>query len=538
MKRSSLLVGATLLLLPCMASADNLSTGSPANTFDIDQTFVQTAAGQPNQLTDFRWLPDGRLVITVKTGQVYVRPAGGGALLMAGTFLVDTESEKGLLGVAIHPQFGTTGQLIWYYSAKDPTPPPAGDGSDMDRHRVVVRTLNAQNQLGAGETVLVRNLRGPANHDGGALEVGSDGFLYIGVGDTGCNSGRIPEPIYTPTNYYGTCLADDPTQKGGGNGKILRVNIDGSIPASNPLVGSGDVTQCANACGTAPTTFAAGRQELFAWGFRNPFRIWMDPVTNKLWVGDVGEVSYEEINIVERGRHYGWPWREGRHGNPVAKCRDIRVGTNGGTPVMDQDCVEPIYNCRHGRAGLDTTVDPGCDSITGGMIVDSCNWPAPYKGRYFFGDNANGTLYSLPINAARDGVAGARENFGAVSGTPTAIRVGPDGALYYSVLQGNANPGRIVRISPKTPVACQPGMDGGVIGPTVDGAVGPTVDGAVGPTVDGAVGPTVDGGTTGDGDDSGCGCRAGARSGAPGAPLLGGLLVLGLVLVALRRRRR
>jgi glucose/arabinose dehydrogenase len=436
------------------ACADSLSTTgipSPAETFDLDSSFVSGMG----EVTDFRRLPDGRLVIITRTGTAYVRAAGGGAPVEAGVFSVDTESEKGLLGLAVDPQFATNQRLYFYYSAGGSAPVP---GSDANRHRVVARVLSAGDQLGP-EILLLQNLRGPANHDGGALEVGPDGYLYVGVGDSGNNSETVAEPPYTPTNFYGTCLADHPTQYGGGNGKILRIALDGSIPPSNPLVGAINVTACAPGPATPISLVNLGppRPEIFAWGFRNPFRLWADPRTGLLWVGDVGEISYEEIDVVQPGRHHGWPWREGGHGWPTAKCRDVRIGTAAGglLPILDDDCVEPVYFCRHDNtANLDQSVDGGCRSIAGGQIVDECQWPAAYRGLYYFADSPTGALYALTPTAARDGIVGERMDIGTIDpGLPVTLRTGNDGALYVAVFP-YGGPGRIVRIAPKVPVAC------------------------------------------------------------------------------------
>jgi glucose/arabinose dehydrogenase len=450
-------MAAAVAVLACAlevpAWADSLATTgspSPADTFDLDSSFVTGI----DQITDLRWLPDGRMVILTKTGTAWVRPADGSPLVSAGSFSVDTSSEKGLLGVAVDPRFSANQRLYFYYSADGSAPVP---GTDANRQRVVMRVLSAANQLGP-ETLLLQNLRGPANHDGGALDVGPDGYLYVGVGDTGNNSNLPPEPPYTPTNFYGTCLADDPTQHGGGNGKILRIALDGTIPPTNPLVGATNVT----ACGPGPATpisqgnLGSPRTELYAWGFRNPFRLWVDPLTGKVWVGDVGEISYEEIDVVQPGRHHGWPWREGAHGWPTGKCREVRVGTaGGGGPIQDQDCVDPAYFCRHDdTAGLDMTVDGGCDAITGGQIVDSCDWPAPYRGLYYFADNANGSLYALAPNANRDGVTGPRIGVGTVAPDfPVALRTGNDGALYVAVFP-NGGSSRVIRVAPKSPGVC------------------------------------------------------------------------------------
>jgi glucose/arabinose dehydrogenase len=428
------------------AHADTLSTAgtpSPADTFTIDEDFVSGTG----LTTDFRFLPDGRMVIINKLGNVFVRPAGGGALVLAGSFDVDTDTEKGLLGIAVHPDFATNHQLFFYYSADEAT--------DAERNRVVMRTLGDDGQLSDEETPIVTGLRGPANHDGGALDVGPDGYLYVGVGDTGCNSNMSTEPPYTPTNYYATCLADDATSNGGGNGKILRVALDGSIPPTNPLVGATNVSACGGSCSEAidPGMLDDARPDVFAWGFRNPFRLWVDPRTGLVWAGDVGEITYEEVDIVRGGRHYGWPWREGAKGHAVTTCRTVRVGTTTtGDPIMDQDCVEPVYYCRHNNPEADQNVDGGCTAITGGQIVDTCTWPAPFRGRYVFGDSSTSSLWTLVPNGTRDGIVGGRADFATIDGAPVAIRTGNDGALYVAVL-----PDRIVRIAPIAPVACTDG---------------------------------------------------------------------------------
>ncbi len=446
--RNALAMALAIAAATTIARADSLSTvgsPSPASTFTIDETFVP---GLP-LLTDFRFLPDGRIVAIAKSGDVWLAPAGGGTPALLDTLRVDTESDKGLLGLAVDPRFAATRRLFFYYAAAD----DAG-GTDTDRSRVVARTLGADDVLQRSEAVLVSGLRGPLNHNGGGLDIGPDDLLYVGVGDTGCNSGLPPEPPSPPTNFYPTCLADHPTARGGGTGKILRIQLDGGIPPANPLAGATNVTACGETCGTpiAADQLGAPRAEIFAWGFRQPFRLWVDPITGLAWVGDVGEVAYEEIDVVRAGRHHGWPWREGRRGHPPAQCQLVRVGTTpDGRPILDQPCVDPVYVCRHDPI-VDPTVDAGCVSITGGQIVDSCSWPASFRGRYVFGDNVTGALWTIAPNADRDGVAGARADFAAIDAPPVAIRTGPDGALYVAVFAG-----RIARIAPREPSACDGG---------------------------------------------------------------------------------
>jgi len=427
-----------LLLLTLWVSvpvaAQTLTAGGPANTFQV----ASYVSGQ-GQLTDFRFLPDGRVVMTEKTGAVKVRRTDG-TVVTAGSFAVDSDSEKGLLGVERDPQFQSNGYLYFY----------ASDGpSTANKHRVLRVVLGSNDMLActnqqcspaqAGVLVLLQNLQGPANHDGGGLAIGPDGKLYVGVGDTGSNSG-VP-PGGTITNYIGTCLTT-------ANGKVLRINLDGTIPSDNPLAAPGTtVPACTGSPGSAPNPndlTGTPRREIWSWGFRNPFRFWFDAQTGRLWVGDVGEVSYEEVDLVTKGQHYGWPWREGTFGYAATTCANL--GANG----TGSACVDPSYFCEH--AGAAGNNDGNCQSITGGVFVDSASFPLPYRGRYFFGDNANGNVWTLTPNANRDGfVASPRADFGTGFGTVTRFLVGPDGNLYLSRVEGS-----ILVVSPK------PGIDAGV----------------------------------------------------------------------------
>jgi glucose/arabinose dehydrogenase len=420
---------AALVASPALAMAAAPPTPPPG--FEVSDFVTGLEA-----VTDFAFLPDGRVVITEKAGAVKVRRKDG-KVVNAARFAVDDSSEKGMLGVAVDPDFLRTKRIFLYYSAAD-----SAGGTDLDRHRVVSLLVKDGDTLDrASEKILARGLRGPANHDGGGLAIGTDGKLYIGVGDTGCNSGLSPHRPYRPTNYFGTCLSN-------ANGKILRVNLDGSIPKDNPLVGVRAVTACGDTCRdpVEKGKTAAPREDIWAWGLRNPWRFWFDPRTSKLWVGDVGEVTYEEITIVEKGRHHGWPWREGPRGWPDTRCAETVPNTGR--------CVDPVYSCSPGRGG--GGVDGGCRSITGGLIVDSCHWPESDRGRYVFGDNFTGSLWTLKVNAARTGVErGSRRDFIRLrDGIPVSLHLGPDGNLYVASFPGDA--GKILRIAPTKPVPCKP----------------------------------------------------------------------------------
>lgn len=405
------------LWVAALAACPRAAGRAPAPALAFQE--IVTGLREP---TDLAFLPDGRMVICEKGGAVRLRAADG-SLSTAGRFPVDARSEKGLLGVVVHPAFSANRLLFFYYSRAD-----AAGGSDLDRHRVVSIALGTDGKLDAAtETVRLGGLRGPANHDGGALAIGPDGMLYVGVGDTGCNSGRPPEPARPPTNYFATCLTN-------GNGKILRIALDGSTPPGNPLAEVGRATACGARCGAAPSGLGAPRADIWAWGFRNPWRFAFDPRTGLLWVGDVGEVTYEEVTIARAGRHHGWPWREGARGWPPSRCRET---------VPDAgDCVDPAYFCRHGDAA--GGIDGECQSITGGAFLEGPAWPVEWRGLYLFSDNANGRVWTLSPDASRTGVVpGSRREVGRIAGSPVSMRAGPDGLIYVAVLSGS-----IVRIGP------------------------------------------------------------------------------------------
>jgi glucose/arabinose dehydrogenase len=373
--------------------------------------------------TDVAFLPDGRMLVTEKGGAFKIASPGGVATL-AGTFDVDDESEKGLLGVAVDPAFATTRRVFLYLSARE--------ANDDDRNRVLSVRLRADGTVDPDprtQQIIVRGLHGPANHDGGALAIGPDGKLYIGVGDSGFNPGTPPEPPREPTNHFASCLSN-------ANGKILRVELDGSPPADNPLAGVALATACGGAPGDplSASVRAPPRREIWAWGFRNPWRFWFDPRTGNLWVGDVGEVTYEEIDIARAGKHHGWPWREGPHGWPTSKCAEV-VPESGA-------CVDPLYHCRHGDAA--DGIDGDCQSITGGLIVDAPSWPAAERGRYVFSDNVNGRIWSVAVDEARSAIVpGTRREIARVpDGAPVSLREGPGGEPYVVIL-----PGRVAKLA-------------------------------------------------------------------------------------------
>lgn len=507
--RTLLVLGSIVALSsPLVARADTtLADGAPFETFDVDDAFV-TGVGL---VTAFRFLPDGRMLIAAKDGDVRIRSTTG-TLSIAATLTVDSGSERGVLGIAVDPHFTTNQRIFIYYS---------GGPSVANRHRVSSFTMTGDTIDLASEQVLVENLEGPANHDGGALSI-HDHYLFVGTGDTGCNQ-TTPQAPALHRNLLSTSFNS-------ANGKVLRIDIDGpTIPADNPYVGATNVSgiplpysaihtdgdHCpAGSSGVLSLTGDAARPEIYALGFRNAFRVWADPKTGYVWVGDVGEVEYEEIDVVKSpGGHYGWPFIEGpeRFGWTDDQCATL--SPNPG------NCISPVYSCHHDApATLDgVTYDGDCKSITGGLIVDSCTFPESFRGQYFFGDNALPHLWTLAVNTGRDGFTGARQDFATIDGTLTELVEGPDGALYFSIISDTPH---ITRISPKTPAgpACPPGSGGSGGAGGAGGSAGSSgaagSSGSAGTSQGGSAGSSGSAGASAAGGTSGTSGAAGAGSSA------------------------
>jgi MYXO-CTERM domain-containing protein len=503
------------------AAGDSLQTGDPDTTF----TLTDYVASDTSQITNVRFLPDGRMLIAEKTGSLKLRAADG-TLKTILTLKVTTTSEQGLIGLAVQPDFATSRRIVVYWTRANEV-----GGSTDNRINVSSFVMQSDDMVDlASEKILVKDITAPANHDGGGLSFGPDGLLYIGVGDNGCNesipSGRLHQNLRATSFNYA-------------NGKVLRVAVDGAIPATNPWV---NVTGAISGVGapytcttgrpgtTVPTTTDPIRKDIYAAGFRNPFRLWVDPKTSYVWVGDVGEVTYEEVDVVTKGgQHFGWPFLEGQQDGgqgpwTVAKCAEL-------TPSPG-NCVPPAHVCDHSSGD--------CGSITGGIIVDSCKFPKAWRGTYFFADYVARKVYSAATTPTRDGiVAGSRKPFATLAGStglgPTDVQEGPDGALYVAFYSPSPGNSRVVRIFPKTPANdadCTPPAPTDAGPGQVDGGGG----GGGGGTDSGTTGPSANpSDTSGSTDDSGCGCTtAGAPAGS--AMALAALGALGLVVA--RRRRR
>ena len=434
---------AALTVALVMFSPADAKAAVPAGFTDA----LVTAVTAP---TDVAFTPDGRILVTSQSGALRVHDQAGtllGTALTLGSTQICSNSERGLLGVAVDPAFAGNGYVYLFYTHRKPGG-DCGMASPITNLTAVNRvsrfTMTGNSASLASEVVLIDEMPSPAgNHNAGDLGFGKDGYLYVSIGDGGCdwNGGGCGGSNDAARDQHVL------------TGKILRiaVNPDGStaIPPTNPFQGP-DSDRCALAGRTSP-----GRkcQETFAWGLRNPFRFAFDPnaAGTRLFVNDVGQGAREEIDLGQAGADYGWNCREGTRVN----------STSGACSPTPPAMVDPIFDYDRGAIGGTS----GCASITGGAFVPSGVWPAAYNGAYLFADYVCGWIFRLsamPPFAAADFAT----NLGASSATSLAF--GPSQstqALYYTTYGGG---GQLRRISyalpgnnPPTAVASGSPLTGG-----------------------------------------------------------------------------
>ena len=397
-----------------------LSLGiAPSASAAVPSGFTDVPVFGLSAPTAIAFTPDGRMLITTQGGQLRVATAAGALLATpaATTPNVCTDSERGLLGVAVDPAFASNHFVYLYYTTS---------ATGACRNRVSRWVLSDAN-LASGEVVLIDRIHSPAgNHNAGDLNFGPDGMLYVSVGDGGCD-------YATPTNCAAT--NDASRDRHVLLGKILRIDRNGAIPATgNPFTGPGTARCNVNGMTTAGTWC----QETWAWGLRNPFRFAFDPNTpGRSYINDVGQGLREEIDSGIAGADYGWNAREGTCANPAlgpANC--------GSAPPAGM--TNPIYE--YGRAD-------GCASITGGAFVPgSINWPAAYLGKYLFSDYVCGRIFRLDPS----GPGFNRVDFATALGASSAVHLefgpyGPTQALYYTTYAGGGQVRRISYAAQNTP---------------------------------------------------------------------------------------
>lgn len=286
----------------------------------------------------------GRLFIVEQPGTIRILERGK---LLDAPFLdikerVISRGEQGLLGLAFHPEYHRNGRFFVNYTRKD-------DGATVIAE---YRRSDLEDRAGREERVLVLIPQPYANHNGGMIVFGPDGYLYIGMGDGG--SGGDPQNRAQSKDEL--------------LGKLLRIDVNSRVPYGIP--------------GDNPFVRGQERPEVFAKGLRNPWRFSFDRETGDLWLADVGQDRWEEVNVVRKGGNYGWRVMEGFH------CFNLQE------PCSKENFTSPVLEYDH---------QGGRCSITGGYVYRGRAVPA-LVGVYIYGDYCSGEV--LAVRTAEGGRAG------------------------------------------------------------------------------------------------------------------------------------
>lgn len=347
----------------------------------------ESGRNQPLRFMELTHVGDERLFAAAQKGQVFVFK-NDPDVAESTLFLDITDrvapwrkhNEEGLLGIAFHPKFKQNGYFYVYYST-----------SKKERTSIVSRFQTLANHPNRAdknsEKVLIEIAQPFNNHNGGSIEFGPDGYLYIGLGDGGDRNDPLGSG-QNLTTLLGSILRIDVDRVAGGNAY--------AIPKDNPFVSQAKL-----------------RPEIYAYGFRNPWRIAFDSKTGDLWVADVGQDLWEEINVVRRGGNYGWSIREGTHpfGNQ--------------NPAAVDAPIEPVWEYDH-RIGK---------SITGGRVYNSSRLPE-LQGKYLYADYVTGRVWALDYDLQAQKV---RKNLEISPGGITVTSFGEDasGEVYYMIAAAN-----------------------------------------------------------------------------------------------------
>ncbi len=322
--------------------------------------------------------PDGRIFVAEQGGALRIIKNGQLLPTPFTSINVDSRGERGLIGVTLDPNFATNQFVYVHYTVA---------GQSASNNRISRFTANGDLVSPLSERVILDlpNLSSATNHNGGAIQFGKDGKLYVAVGENAnaSNSQTLSNPF----------------------GKMLRINPDPNnlIPADNPFVGT-----------------PGAREEIWALGLRNPFKFAVHQKTGALFINDVGAGSWEEINRGIAGANYGWPSAEGPdNGNP--------------------NFVDPIFAYQH------NTGTPQGRAITGGTFYDAANpnFPPAFADDYYFADLTGNFIWRYD---PKTDVARSFARLAPTSSQPVDMFTAPNGDLYYLVRDGAGVNGEVRRI--------------------------------------------------------------------------------------------
>ncbi len=490
-------LGATLLALfvAGAAQAATYPTGFREDVLDFEDLEVPTAVA---------FAPDGAVFVAEKGGRVKrfasVDAEGAGQVVIDISAKVHDFADRGLIGLALHPDFATNRQLFILYTSQqalpgtrtfpDPMsgswgngcPPIPGD----DKEGCVVSSKLSRVDLTASWTgtetqVLQDWCQQFSSHSTGTLAFGRDGQLYAGAGDgasftftdwgqRGGGGGNNPpiNPCGDPPGGVGVQQVL-PTAEGGAlRSQDVRTpgdptGLDGAIIRIDPATG-------AASAGNPYTTGDANRRRIIAYGLRNPFRFALRPGTDELYLGDVGWSEYEEVNriadvndgVVE---NFGWPCYEG----PGIQFRYMRAqdpDLDLCTSLAAAAVTKPVIAYEHGENAFGESCPTGNGSSVGpiSFYPGAGNYPARYDGGLFVGDYSRGCMWFVGLDAAGNPDPTKVEPFASEMQAPVDLKVGPGGDLYFAdafgavvrlaYREGNADPvPRVATQEPGAPTA-------------------------------------------------------------------------------------
>jgi aldose sugar dehydrogenase len=384
MRRSSLRLAAAVML-PFALTADTAGAqGQVYKSSAHDYRVVTVADGFVNPW-GMAFLPNGDMLVTERGGRL--RLVRGGKLLPApvgGVPAVVAAGQGGLLDVALHPQFASNRMLYLTYSKQ------VTGGSTTALH--MARFEN--DALVGGRDIFVAESKGRPGHFGSRITFDGKGHLFISVGDRQI----APEGD----------LAKHPAQDlSNHHGKIIRLNLDGSVPADNPFVSQ-----------------AGAKPEIWSYGHRNPQGLLVHPVTGDLWETEHGPQGGDELNLIEPGKNYGWPV--------------VGFGVNYGP----------------GKAIHSSTMAPGMENAknvwvpsiaTSGLLVYTGNRFPDWKGSVFVGGLAGQRLARVTLDGQKAELA---ESLVRNQGRIRDVRQGPDGFIYLAIDDAQGKPTPVVRLEP------------------------------------------------------------------------------------------
>ncbi len=323
--------------------------------------------------TAFAFLPNHSILVAERAGTVRViQPDGTLRATPYATLNISYDYERGLLGIAVDPKYNKNHYVYVYYAT--------APGSKHWRGTVYNRVsrLTTKKGVGTKEHIIIDNIPSDIGyHNGGDLHFGFDGKLYVTIGDGGKEWG-------------------DAAELDNLRGKILRVNRDGNPPPNNPFYNT-----------------PGAMKQIFALGFREPFRLTPRPANSTYLVGEVGFNTWEEINSLQAGADYGW-WRyEGPCPYNTPACDTSQ--TNFGATTA------PIHYYNHGSG-----TEQG-NAVVAGAFAKNSNYPPPWDTAFFYADFVKGWVHTLTLDNANH--VTATGDFDTVQ-APTAFGTGPDGNVY------------------------------------------------------------------------------------------------------------